>query len=86
MPNTNPVADSQAVIDFVLKKARDEGVIRVLPIGAITKGSLGKELAEMSELAHAGVIGFSDDGTPLEDDNIIETSLKLQLIANFTHY
>lgn len=75
MPNTNPVADSQAVIDFVLKKARDEGVIRVLPIGAITKGSLGKELAEMSELAHAGVIGFSDDGNPLEDDNIMRQAL-----------
>ena len=75
MPNTNPVADSQAVIDFVLKKARDEGVIRVLPIGAITKGSMGKELTEMGELAHAGVIGFSDDGNPLEDDNIMRQAL-----------
>jgi dihydroorotase len=75
MPNTNPVADNQAVIDFVLKKARDEGTIRVLPIGAITKGSMGKELTEMSELAHAGVIGFSDDGNPLEDDNIMRQAL-----------
>ncbi len=75
MPNTNPVADIQAIIDFVLKKARDEGAIRVLPIGAITKGSMGKELTEMSELAHAGVIGFSDDGNPLEDDNIMRQAL-----------
>ena len=54
--------------------ARRESV-RVLPIGAVTKGSRGKELAEMGELAEAGVIGFSDDGHPVSDDNVMRQAL-----------
>ena len=59
----------------MLTKATEEGVVRVLPIGAVTKGSKGKELAEMGELAEAGVIGFSDDGHPVSDDNIMRQAL-----------
>ena len=75
MPSTNPAGDSWAAVDFVLRKARDEGVVRVLPIGCVTKGSKGKELAEMAELAQAGVIGFSDDGHPVADSNIMRQAL-----------
>ena len=75
MPNTSPVMDSRSIVDFVLTKAAEEGVVRVLPIGAVTKGSKGKELAEMGELAEAGVIGFSDDGHPVSDDNIMRQAL-----------
>ena len=75
MPNTSPVMDSRSIVDFVLTKATEEGVVRVLPIGAVTKGSKGKELAEMGELAEAGVIGFSDDGHPVSDDNIMRQAL-----------
>ncbi|MYD50033.1 MAG: dihydroorotase [Dehalococcoidia bacterium] len=75
MPNTSPVMDSRSIVDFVLTKAVEEGVVRVLPIGAVTKGSKGKELAEMGELAEAGVIGFSDDGHPVSDDNIMRQAL-----------
>jgi dihydroorotase len=75
MPNTSPVMDSRAIVDFVLGKAAAEGVVRVLPIGAVTKGSLGKELAEMGELADAGAIGFSDDGHPVADTNIMRQAL-----------
>ena len=65
MPNTNPVTDSRASVEFVLQKARDVGAVNVLPIGAVTKESRGEELAEMAELAEAGVVGFSDDGNPV---------------------
>ena len=75
MPNTDPVGDTRATVEFVLRRARDEGVVRVLPIGAVTMGSRGKQLAEMGELAEAGTIGFSDDGNPVGDDNIMRQAL-----------
>ena len=75
MPNTDPVMDTRATVEFVLSKARDEGVVRVLPIGAVTKGSRGAEMAEMAELADAGVIGFSDDGHPVADANMMRQAL-----------
>lgn len=75
MPNTNPAMDTWATVEYVLRKASTEGVVRVLPIGCVTKGSKGKELAEMGELAQAGVIGFSDDGHPVIDSNIMRQAL-----------
>ncbi len=75
MPNTNPVMDSRSVVEFVMGRAREQGVVRVLPIGAVTRGSQGRELAEMGELAEAGAIGFSDDGHPVSDPNIMRQAL-----------
>ncbi len=75
MPNTNPPIDSSATVDFVLRRAREEGSVRVLPIGCVTLGSRGKELAEMAELAEAGCIGFSDDGHPVDDPNLMRQAL-----------
>ena len=75
MPNTEPTMDTRATVDYVLEKARLEGSVRVLPIGCVTKGSLGRELAEMMELAEAGCIGFSDDGHPVADSNIMRQAL-----------
>ena len=75
MPNTDPVMDTRATVEFVLNQARDEGVVRVLPIGAVTKGSMGAEMAEMVELADAGVVGFSDDGHPVADANMMRQAL-----------
>ena len=75
MPNTRPAMDSRATVEFVLRTAREEGAVRVLPIGCVTKGSLGTELSEMGELSEAGVIGFSDDGRPVADSNIMRQAL-----------
>ncbi|MDA1348198.1 MAG: dihydroorotase [Chloroflexi bacterium] len=75
MPNTSPTMDTRATVDFVMRMAREEGAVRVLPIGCITKGSKGKELAEMGELAEAGAIGFSDDGHPVADSNVMRQAL-----------
>ena len=75
MPNTNPAMDTRATVEYVLRKARDEAAVRVLPIGSITKQSKGKELAEMGELAEAGAIGFSDDGNPVANSNIMRQAL-----------
>ena len=75
MPNTNPPLDNQASIDYVKKTAEIEGMVRVLPIGCITKGRQGKELTEMSELAEAGVMGFSDDGDPVASSRIMSLAM-----------
>ena len=75
MPNTEPTMHTRATVEYVLEKARVEGAVRVLPIGCVTKGSLGRELAEMGELAEAGCIGFSDDGHPVADSNIMRQAL-----------
>lgn len=62
MANTHPVNDNGAVTDYIRAKARVEGLVRVYPIGAVTRGLRGEELAELAELAEAGCVAFSDDG------------------------
>jgi dihydroorotase len=65
MANTHPVNDNGAVTDYILAKAKSEGAVRVYPIGAVSRGLKGEELAEMAELAEAGCVAFSDDGKPV---------------------
>src|SRR5882724_3851688 len=62
MANTSPVNDNGAVTDYILAKAKVEGLVRVYPIGAVTRNLHGEELAELAELAEAGCVAFSDDG------------------------
>ena len=62
MANTVPVNDNRAVTDYILAKARVEGVVRVYAIGAVTRGLRGEQLSEMAEQAEAGCVAFSDDG------------------------
>jgi dihydroorotase len=75
MPNTNPPLDNQTIVDYVKSKAASEGVARVLPIGCISKGRRGEELAEMGELVSAGVIAFSDDGEPARNSYLMRQAL-----------
>lgn len=81
MANTDPVNDSAAVTAFILDKARREGVARVLPVGAVTKGLRGQELSEMGELKAAGCAALSDDGRPVE--NARRMRLALQYATHF---
>jgi dihydroorotase len=62
MANTQPVNDNRAVTDYIRARAESDGIVRVYPIGAVTRGLDGKELAELAELAEAGCVAFSDDG------------------------
>jgi dihydroorotase len=62
MANTFPVNDNRAVTDYILARARVEGVVRVHPIGAVTRNLEGTQLAELAEQAEAGCVAFSDDG------------------------
>ncbi|MFB3052324.1 MAG: dihydroorotase [Dehalococcoidia bacterium] len=76
MPNTEPAADTAAIIEFVLRTAQAEGAVRVLPIGCVTKGRQGRELAELAELAAAGAVAFSDDGSPVADAHLMRRALE----------
>jgi dihydroorotase len=62
MANTHPVNDNRSITDYIRAKAAVEGAVRVYPIGAVTRGLGGEELAELAELAEAGCVAFSDDG------------------------
>lgn len=76
MANTDPVNDNPSVTQYILKKASSIGMVRVLPVGAITKGQQGKELAEMGLMKEAGVIAVSDDGRPVESASIMRRALE----------
>lgn len=62
MPNTKPVCDSGSKVRFIVERAAAEGVVRVYPIGAITAGQAGEQLAEIGDMAAEGAVAFSDDG------------------------
>ncbi|MBI4301251.1 MAG: dihydroorotase [Chloroflexi bacterium] len=79
MPNTKPPVDSQAVVEYVQRTAHTEGVVRVYPIGCISKGLKGEELAEMGELAAAGVMAYSDDGQPVTSSRLMRHALEYSL-------
>jgi len=79
MPNTNPPLDNQATIGYVKAVALSEGVIRVLPIGCVTRGRKGEELTGMSELKSAGVVGYSDDGSPVATSRLMRQALEHSL-------
>lgn len=76
MPNTNPVNDNRTVTEFILRKAYAEGSCYVYPIGAITKGQKGEELAEMAMMQEAGCVAFSDDGRPVASSLIMRRALE----------
>jgi dihydroorotase len=80
MPNTNPVNDSRSVTEFILSQAAHEALARVFPIGAITKGSKGEELAEMGELHEAGCKGISDDGKPVMSAAVMRRAMEYSTI------
>ena len=65
MPNTDPINDNPAVTRFMIEQGQLAKMANVFPIGAVTKGSSGKELAEMGEMKNAGIVAVSDDGRPV---------------------
>ena len=75
MPNTSPPLDNSRIIDYVKSLAAREGVVRVLPIGCITSGRKGEALAPMAELAAAGVVAYSDDGSPVRNPRLMHQAL-----------
>ena len=76
MPNTEPVNDTAGITRAIVEKARAEGAVRVYPIGAITRGQKGEELAEYGDLKEAGCVALSDDGRPVASARIMRRALE----------
>lgn len=80
MPNTQPVHDNPAVTEFILARAREANRCRVYPIGAISKGLKGEELAEIGEMHRAGAVAFSDDGKPVVSSYLMRRACEYSLL------
>jgi dihydroorotase len=81
MPNTEPPIDSRAAVEYVLRTAAAVGLVRVLPIGCVSRGRHGETLAELADLADAGAVGFSDDGNPVADGALMRRALEYSRIV-----
>jgi dihydroorotase len=76
MPNTDPINDNPAVTRFIIEQGQAANLANVFPIGAVTKGSGGKELAEMGEMKNAGIVAVSDDGRPVPSSGMMRRALE----------
>lgn len=76
MPNTRPVCDSAAVVGYVLERGKAAGYARVYPVGALTRGSEGKELAPLGEMRAAGAVAFSDDGRWVKNGHLMRRAME----------
>ena len=76
MPNTRPVNDNASVTRFIIDKAREAGLARVYPVGAITRESKGEELAEMAEMKESGAVAVSDDGRSVMDPQVMRHAME----------
>src|ERR1700733_651169 len=76
MPNTDPVNDNAGVTEYVLKKAAEANLARVYPIGAVSRGQMGEQLADIAELRQAGCVAVSDDGHPVATAMLMRRALE----------
>jgi dihydroorotase len=76
MPNTHPPLDNEAVLNYVRTVAAREGVIRIFPIGCITVGRKGEDLADLNEMEMNGAVAYSDDGSPVNRPDIMRQALE----------
>jgi dihydroorotase len=76
MPNTDPVTDNQAAVGFIVRQAVRAGLARVYPIGAVSVGQRGEQMAEFGEMVGAGAVAVSDDGRPVASGHLMRTALE----------
>lgn len=76
MPNTLPVCDTAAVVGYIKERAKEINLVKIYPIGAITKEEKGSELAEMGKMKEAGAVAVSDDGRPVESANLMRHAME----------
>jgi len=84
MPNTNPPVDSGYRIQMVYERAEAGGLVRVLPIGCITKGRYGSEIVDVKEMADAGAVALSDDGSSVPEYNVLRSALEAGMACGLT--
>jgi len=77
MPNTRPVTDTPETVEYILNKAAEAELVKVLPYAAITKNELGRELTDFAALKSAGAIGFTDDGVGVQNAQMMKDAMTL---------
>lgn len=88
MPNTNPVIDNEILVEYIKMKAEREAIVNVLPIGSITKGQKGEELANIGKMAQAGICAISEDGKSVMNAGLLKKAMKYVSMFNlpvFSH-
>jgi len=80
MPNTVPVNDTRSVTELIVAQSETHGAVNVYPIGCVTKGQQGSELAEMKDMVEAGAVAFSDDGKPVASSLMMRKALEYSKI------
>ena len=76
MPNTDPIMDNKVVVSYVKQRAKEVGLCKVHPIGAITKGSKGEQLAQIGEMKKAGAVAISDDGVSVKNSRLMYLAME----------
>ena len=76
MPNTDPVCDNAAVVSYIVRRGKEVGLCKVRPIGAMTVGEKGEQLAEMGKMKDARAVAFSDDGRPVSDSRMLRLAME----------
>ncbi|MCD8048790.1 MAG: dihydroorotase [Clostridia bacterium] len=76
MPNTNPVCDNAVTVRYIKEREREAAHCRVFPIGAVTKGLKGEELAEIGEMKKEGIVAISDDGRPVSNGSVMRRAMQ----------
>lgn len=76
MPNTKPVIDSPEMIQWVLNKSKEDSLVHILPVGAVTKGQLGKEITDIEGMAKAGACAISEDGKSVMDTKLYKQAME----------
>lgn len=76
MPNTQPVCDNAAVVGYIVARGKEVGLCKIRPIGAITKGEQGEQLAEIGKMKEAGAVAISDDGRPVSNARIMRLAME----------
>lgn len=82
MANTNPPLDDQGSIEYILSESVKLGLIKILPVGAVTKGLKGEEFTEIATLKEAGCIALSDDGRPISNSQLMRRALEYARMFN----
>ena len=82
MPNTSPVNDNAGVTEYVLRKAAEANLARVYPIGAVSRGQAGEQLADIAELKNAGCVAITDDGRPVATAVLMRRALEYSSMFN----
>lgn len=76
MPNTNPVTDNRATVDFIVNRSIEVGYAKVYPIGALSKGMSGAEISEIADMIAGGAVAFSDDAFPITNAGFMRRAME----------